>query len=224
VRHAVRTIDAIVFDAYGTLFDVHSVIARCEAMFPGKGSALSQLWRSKQLEYTWLRTLMQRYERFDSVTSAALRFACEALELECTDSARETLLQEYLRLRPYPEVPTALAALAGHRRVILSNGSPDMLHPLVSHNGMTHLFDAVLSVDSLRLYKPDPRVYQSAVDVLGIESSRIAFVSSNFWDISGATHFGLRTFWINRTGAPPDHLGARPAAVLRALDELPSLL
>ncbi len=216
--------DAVIFDAYGTLFDVHSVIARCESMFPGKGSALSQLWRSKQLEYTWLRTLMQRYERFDSVTAAALRFACEALGLQCSDAARESLLQEYLRLRPYPEVPGALTALAGRRRVILSNGSPDMLQPLISHNGMTQLFDAVLSVDSLRVYKPDPRVYQSAANILGIDASRIAFVSSNFWDISGATHFGLRTYWINRTGAAPDDLGARPAAVLRTLDELPGMI
>ena len=219
-----RATRAIVFDAYGTLFDVHSVIARCGSIFPGQGSALSRLWRSKQLEYTWLRTLMQRYESFDVITASALQFACEALGLAWTQSTRDALLDEYLRLRPYPEACGALAELSDHRRAILSNGSPAMLEPLVAHNGMAQYFDAVLSVDPLRVYKPDPRVYQSAVDRLGVEPSQIAFVSSNFWDISGASHFGFRTFWINRGGAGPDYLGAHPTAILHSLEELRTLL
>ncbi len=215
---------AIVFDAYGTLFDVHSVIAQCESIFPGKGSDLSRLWRSKQLEYTWLRTLMQRYESFDAITASALRFACEALGLAWTQSTQDALLDEYLRLRPYPEACGALAGLSGHRRAILSNGSPAMLDALVASNGMAQYFDAVLSVDPLRVYKPDPRVYQSAVDRLGVAPAQIAFVSSNFWDVSGASHFGFRTFWINRGSAGPDYLGARPAAILHSLEELRTLL
>jgi len=215
---------AIVFDAFGTLFDVHSVAARGEQLFPGHGTALSQLWRSKQLEYTWLRSLMQRYENFDTVTEAALRFACKALGLSCSDTARETLLQEYLHLAPYQEVPAALSALGSYRRAILSNGTPGMLQPLLSNNRLEQEFAAVLSVDSLKVYKPDPRVYQSAVEVLGVAKQAIAFVSSNFWDVSGATHFGFRTFWINRSGAPADELGVQPEARLGSLDELPALL
>jgi len=215
---------AVVFDAYGTLFDVHSVAARCESLFPGKGSALSQLWRSKQLEYTWLRSLMQRYESFDQITAAALQVACGALGLEWSDTVRDSLIEEYLRLLPYPEVPSALDSLGGYRRAILSNGSPGMLQPLLAHSGLAQRFDAVLSVDGLKVYKPDPRVYASAVEALGVPREAVAFVSSNFWDISGASHFGFRTFWINRAGAPQDLLGARPEAVLRRLDELPALL
>jgi len=218
------TTRAIVFDAFGTLFDVHSVADRCEQLFPGRGTALSQLWRTKQLEYTWLRSLMQRYENFDTVTEAALRFACEALGLSCAESACDALMQEYLHLAPYPEVPAALSALASYRRAILSNGSPSMLQPLLAHSGMEKEFTAVLSVDSLQVYKPDPRVYQSAVDALSVPKQFIAFVSSNFWDIAGATHFGFRAFWINRSNGPADNLGVQPEARLRSLTELAALL
>jgi 2-haloacid dehalogenase len=217
-------IDAVVFDAYGTLFDVHSVARRCEELFPNKGAALSQLWRSKQLEYTWLRSLMGRYEDFESVTRAALRFACRALEASWSESVDQILMQEYRRLSPYPEVPAALVSMKTRKLAILSNGSPALLRPVVSNAGLEHLFHSVLSVDSLRLYKPHPSVYQVAVDHLGVAAGRIAFVSSNFWDVTGATSFGFNTFWINRTGAPPDELGYRPLAVLRGLDELAARL
>lgn len=217
-------VEAVVFDAYGTLFDVHSVSARCESLFPGSGIALSRLWRAKQLEYTWLRSMMQRYECFDAVTADALRFACDALGLQWSETLGGTLMQEYLRLQPYPEVAGALSSLSRYRRAILSNGSLQMLAPLVAHAGLAGHLDAVLSVDRLRVFKPDPRVYQSAVDLLEVRKERIAFVSSNAWDIAGATHFGLRTFWIRRGNAPPERLGARPEATVRDLNALAALL
>jgi 2-haloacid dehalogenase len=218
------TIRAVVFDAYGTLFDVHSVSQRCDALFPAKGPALSQLWRAKQLEYTWLRSLMGRYEDFESITRAALRYACRALALNWSESAEGTLMEAYRRLSPYPEVPTALAALSDRSLAILSNGSPAMLDAVVRNAGLTARFEAVLSVDPLRIFKPHPSVYQLAPDALGTSAAEIAFISSNFWDVTGATAFGFRTFWINRTGAQPDELGYRPAAVLGSLAELAAAL
>jgi len=213
-------IEAIVFDAYGTLFDVHSVIRRGEELFPGKGDALSRLWRTKQLEYTWLRSLMGRYEDFEQVTRAALRFTCKSLSLACTDITESFLMQEYLRLSLYPDARPALDLLKGRKLAILSNGSPAMLDAIVSNAGLSTVFHSVLSVHSLRIFKPHPSVYQWGVESLSIPKERVAFVSSNFWDICGATSFGFRTFWINRAGAPPDELGYSPAAVLGKLDEL----
>jgi 2-haloacid dehalogenase len=216
--------EALVFDAYGTLFDVHSVTAQCERLWPGKGAAISQLWRSKQLEYTWQRSLMRRYENFRSVTEGALRYVCAAQKIECGDSHVKTLMDEYLRLAAFPEVPQALKQLGSRKLAILSNGSPDMLEPLVRNAGLAAAFAAVLSVDSLEVYKPDPRVYQLAVDALGIASSKIGFVSSNCWDACGARAFGFTTFWISRSGAPVDDLGVTPDFTVRNLDELPALV
>jgi 2-haloacid dehalogenase len=219
-----HAIEAVVFDAYGTLFDVHSVIRCCEAHFPGKGTGLSALWRSKQLEYTWLRSLMGRYADFGTVTRGALRCACRTLELSLSAPVETALMDEYLKLAPYPEVPDALAALAGSKLAILSNGSPAMLEPLVANAGLTSAFVSVLSVDGLRVYKPHPSVYQLGVDRLGVSKERVAFVSSNFWDVCGATSFGFRTYWINRSAVQPDELGFSPAAVLTRLTELPAAL
>jgi 2-haloacid dehalogenase len=213
-------IRAIVFDAYGTLFDVHSVVRRCDELFPQRGGELSRLWRTKQLEYTWLRSLMGRYEDFEAITRAALTYSCRSLGLELGSTAREGLMDEYRRLAPYPEVPAALRSLAGKDLSILSNGSPGMLEDMVNHAGLRSAFRAVLSVDSLRIFKPHPSVYQLAVDELDAARESIAFVSSNFWDVTGATAFGFRTFWINRTGAEPDELGLRPVGVLKGLTEL----
>lgn len=215
---------AVVFDAYGTLFDVHSVIQRCDALFPGKGGMLSQLWRAKQLEYTWLRSLMGRYEDFGSVTRAGLRYACRALDLGLSDAAERQLMEEYLHLSPYPEVPSALGALGGRKLAVLSNGSAAMLEPLVANAGLAPLFASVLSVDSLRVFKPHPSVYQFGADRLGVPKAQVAFISSNFWDVCGAASFGFRTYWINRTRAPPDELGFSPAATLDGLDQLAGIL
>jgi 2-haloacid dehalogenase len=209
--------EALVFDAYGTLFDVHSVVARCESCWPGKGTQLSQLWRAKQLEYTWQRSLMQRYVPFSTVTREALAYACEALGLALTDRHLQDLMGEYLRLSPYPEVREALKKLKT-KQAILSNGSPDMLDPLVKNSGLR--FDAVISVDELKTYKPAPRVYELAVQKLRAPKDRIGFVSSNCWDALGAKSYGFEVYWINRSKAPLDRLGFKPDAVLTSLDEI----
>jgi 2-haloacid dehalogenase len=209
--------EAMVFDAYGTLYDVHSVVARCESCWPGKGMPLSQLWRAKQLEYTWQRSLMQRYAPFSTVTREALAYSCEALGLELSVAQMEGLMAEYLGLAVYPDVRATLEKLDS-RRAILSNGSPDMLQPLVKHSGLR--FDAVISVDEVKAFKPAPQVYALAVKKLNIEKSRIAFVSSNCWDALGAKSYGFRVYWINRAKAPVDRLGFKPDAVLTSLNEV----
>jgi 2-haloacid dehalogenase len=209
---------ALVFDAYGTLYDVHAVIRHCEEFWPGKGTALSQLWRAKQLEYTWQRSLMRRYLPFSAVTREALAYACEALKLALDQTRVNALMDEYLKLAAYPDVPAALQRLAGRKLAILTNGSPDMIEPLVKHSGLK--FDAVLSVDELKIFKPAPEVYQLAVDRLGVPKESIGFVSSNCWDALGAKSFGLRVFWINRLKAPVDRLGFQPDAIVSSLDEV----
>ena len=211
---------ALVFDAYGTLFDVHSVLARCEASWPGRGAQLSQLWRAKQLEYTWLRSLMRRYVPFSQLTREALLFSCAALNLTVADSQAQALMDEYCNLAPYPEVPAALHRLRGRKLAILTNGSPDMIAPLVRNRGMQGSFDAVLSVDRLGVYKPAPQVYQLAMDELQIPRDEIGFVSSNCWDALGAKSFGYAVYWINRTGAPVDRLGFQPDSIVEGLDEI----
>jgi 2-haloacid dehalogenase len=210
------TVDALVFDAYGTLYDVHSVVRRCETCFPGKGTQLSQLWRAKQLEYTWQRSLMQRYVPFSTITREALEYSCAALGLDPRQHV-EALMGEYLRLAPFPEVPAALERLK-MKKAILSNGSPDLLDPLVRNSGLR--LDAVLSVDELKIYKPAPQVYELAVKRLGVAKQGIGFVSSNCWDALGAKSYGFRVYWINRGGAPLDRLGFAPDAQVRSLAEL----
>ena len=222
------SIDAFVFDAYGTLFDVHSVMQRCESWWPGKGAALSQAWRAKQLEYTWQRSLMQRYQPFSAVTRDALAWACESLGLALDEKKAQSLMDEYLRLSTFPDVPAALARLRRNqanlsvRQAILSNGSPDMLVPLVKNSGLK--FDAVLSVDEVKIFKPAPEVYELAVKKLSVPKDRIGFVSSNCWDALGAKSFGFTAYWINRAGAPLDRLGFTPDAILKSLGNLPEIL
>jgi 2-haloacid dehalogenase len=210
-------IRALVFDAYGTLLNVHSVVALCEQYYPGRGAALSQLWRAKQLEYTWLRSLMGRYENFAHVTADALRHACAALELKLEPPHLLKLMDAYDRLQPFPDALETLPALARFKRTILSNGSPAMLAAAVKSAGLERHLDAVLSVDALKVYKPDPRVYQLAVDQLAVGKQEIGFVSSNYWDVAGARAFGFNVFWVNRGNARADELGIAPDAVLQHL-------
>lgn len=215
---------AVVFDAYGTLFDVHSVISQCEKLWPGRGTAVSHLWRAKQLEYSWLRSLMGRYVDFETITADALRYACQSLGLACEAAHSRTLREAYRNLKPFTEAAEVLRALRGRKRAILSNGSPDMLNALVRNSGLEASLDAVLSVDVLKVYKPDPRVYQLAVDTLGIDREHVGFVSSNCWDACGAGNFGFQVFWINRGGGPADNLGVAPDRILANLrDMLPML-
>jgi len=213
---------ALVFDAYGTLFDVHSVQRRCEEFWSGSGAKLSQLWRAKQLEYTWQRSLMARYAPFAQVTREALAYACEALGLVLDGPKSEALMHEYVNLAPYPDVPGSLERLraAGRKLAILTNGSPDMIGPLVRNLGLEKTFDAVLSVDELRIYKPAPQVYRLAVERLGVPAAEAGFVSSNCWDAIGAKSFGFSVYWINRGGAPVDRTGFAPDRVIASLAEV----
>ena len=218
------TIRALVFDAYGTLYDVRSVQAKAEQLCPGRGEVITQVWRLKQLEYTWLRSLLQQYEDFWEVTRASLDFALRAAGVEPNDAVCGPLMENYLHLDPYPEAGNALVALGGRRLAILSNGAPAMLDALVANSGLARLFAAVLSVDELKIYKPTPKVYQLAVDRLGVPAQAIGFVSSNCWDAAGARSFGFRTFWVNRGGLPVDDLGFAPDHEVRSLAELPALV
>ena len=215
---------ALVFDAYGTLFDPFAVKTRAEELFPGNGAALSQLWRAKQLEYSWLRTLMGRYENFWKITEDALVFSCRTLNLSCDEHQQKRLMQAYLTLPAFPEVRPALEKLSSLPLSILSNGTLEMLAPLVAANRMAHFFKNIFSVDDLQLYKPRPEVYQHAVTSLGISKEAIGFISSNYWDIAGAASFGFRTYWLNRNSAVPDELGVAPAATVQTLSDLPAHL
>ena len=219
---------ALVFDAYGTLFDVHSVMTACEDLFPGKGSVLSQLWRVKQLEYSWLRSLIGRYVDFNQVTRESLQFACQSLSLPFSDSILTELIRAYRTLAPFSDTLSTLQQLRHQqpavKLAILSNGAAEMLNAVVAYNKLDVLLDAVLSADEVGIFKPDPRVYQLACDRLGVARDQIGFVSSNGWDAAGAKSFGFTTFWINRTAAPVDALGLIPDRVLNSLTELPPLL
>jgi 2-haloacid dehalogenase len=217
---------ALVFDAYGTLFDVHSVAQLAESLFPGKGPSLSQAWRTKQLEYTWLRSLMGRYEDFNSVTAASLDWAIEAQRIVAGEGAKQALMDEYRRLAVFPEVPAALATLAAARPLaILSNGHPEMLEAVVDHNGMRDFFrGGILSVHPARIFKPHPSVYQIVEEALGLPRALVGFVSSNGWDAAGAKVFGFRAYWVNRSRAPLERLDAAPDAVVNNLGEVAALL
>jgi len=217
-------IQACVFDAYGTLFDVHSAVARLRAQIGEYADELSQLWRTKQLEYTWLRALMGRHVDFWQVTGDALDYALARTGAD--PAVREPLMQAYLSLDPYPEVPDVLRRLrdGGLETAILSNGEPRMLEAGAKSAGIDDLLDAILTVEDAGVFKPHPKVYQLAVDRLGMRPDQIAFQSSNAWDVHGAATFGLRAVWINRVGMPPERLPGAPEHELRDLSGLPALL
>jgi 2-haloacid dehalogenase len=210
---------AFIFDAYGTLFDVHSVVEAGRAVTTDP-QALSTLWRQKQLEYTWLRTLMGRYEDFWEVTEAALRFALERLGLAAGDEVVRRLMDAYLSLATFPEARGALAAMRETPLGILSNGSPRMLEAAVRSSGLEGVFQHVLSVDAVRAYKPSPAVYEMGTRAFGLPAGDILFVSSNAWDVAGAKAFGYRCCWCNRLAAPRERLGFAPDLEVRSLDEI----
>jgi 2-haloacid dehalogenase len=214
---------AIIFDAYGTLFDVHSVIeaGRTVTVDP---QALSTLWRQKQLEYTWLRTLMGRYEDFWAVTEAALRWSLARLGIRSTEPEIARLMESYLTLATFPEVKPALEAMAGTPLGILSNGSPRMLMAAVISGGLEGRLAHVLSVDAVKAYKPTPAVYELGPRAFGVPAREILFVSSNAWDVAGAKAFGYPACWCNRSGIAMDLLGVAPDLEVTRLDEIPSKL
>lgn len=217
-------IQAVAFDAYGTLFDLQSVTARCNRKFPGQGAALSQLWRAKQVEYTWLRSLTGRYEDFWTVTESALSFACNSLSLACPPETRRELMESYLHLDTFPEVKLSLGKLARYKLAILSNGSPKMLAAAVENAGLKGVFADVISIDEAMIYKPSPRAYGLASQRLAVPGNAIAFVSSNFWDIAGARSYGFWTCWVNRCNLPKDELGVKPDVTVQTLGQLGSVL
>jgi 2-haloacid dehalogenase len=222
---ALSGIQLCVFDAYGTLFDFNSAVARHRAALGPKVDALSELWRTKQIEYTWLRNGMGAYAPFWQVTGDALDHCLAACGVQDA-SVRDKLMNAYLVLDTFPEVPATLAALkrAGMRCAILSNGNPEMLTPMVTASRIADDLEAVLSVDPAGVFKPDPKVYRLVEARCGVKPANVCFISANCWDAHGAAHFGFSTVWANRGGAPNDNLPGVLAAEIRDLSHLPSLL
>ena len=221
----IEDIDACVFDAYGTLFDVAAAASQCRDALGGKADELSAIWRTRQLEYTWLRSLMQEYVEFWQVTGDGLDYALAVLGID-DEALRERLMEIYMRLDAYPEVKDVLTTVKGGglQTAILSNGSPRMLTAAVENAGIGDLLDDVFSVDSIGIYKPHPSVYQMAVDGLNVEAGRICFMSSNAWDAAGAANFGFRVVWVNRFGQPRERIPGRHEHEVKTLDALPPLL
>ena len=212
-------VQGLLFDAYGTLFDVHSVVEAGRAV-TSDPQALSVLWRQKQLEYTWLRSLMGRYEDFWAITESALTFASRRLGLRMSAAEQRRLMDAYLALDAFPEVRDVLVRLRDLPGAILSNGAPRMLEAVVAHNGLGEHLRAVISVDEVRTFKPHPAVYALGPVRLGLARDTIGFVSSNGWDAAGAKAFGFQVVWVNRTEVPLDELGVTPDLEVRDLAEL----
>lgn len=218
-------VEMCVFDAYGTLFDFNSAVVRHRRALGRSADALSELWRTKQIQYTWLRNAMGAYAPFWQVTGEALDH-CLAAQRIADPAVRERLMGAYLALDPFPEAPGMLACLsrAGKRAAILSNGNSGMLDPMVTASGLAGHFEAVLSVDEAGVFKPDPRVYRLVEARCGVTPDKVCFLSSNCWDAHGAAQFGFRAVWVNRTGAPDDNLPGTLAAQIRDLSDLPDLI
>jgi 2-haloacid dehalogenase len=242
------TIKAVVFDAYGTLYDIQSVASVTEDAFPGYGEIITQVWRIKQLEYTWLRSLMRRYQDFSVVTRESLAYTLRCLGLTYDEETFESIMEKYLHLDLYPDALAALTAMKDRKLAILSNGSPDMLNALVRNSGLDRVLDATISVDANKVFKPSPDAYTLIESTLNVPPTEVLFISSNPWDACGAKSFGLNVAWIERVTPeamalacvesdvlPPltmfkairtqmDELGYAPDYRIRALSELPALV
>ncbi len=214
--------EAVLFDAYGTLFDVYSVSLLAEQMFPGQGDALALLWRDKQIDYTRLCSMSGRYRPFWELTRAGLRFAAEKLKLPLAPEAEERLMNQYRHLSAFPENREVLLALKarGIRTGIISNGDPDMLAVAIKSAGFSDLIDPVISAHSVQRFKTDPAVYALGPTALGLPARKIVLVSSNCWDAIGATWYGYTTLWVNRAGAPLEQLGTPPTRIGRSLRDV----
>jgi 2-haloacid dehalogenase len=241
-------IKAVVFDAYGTLYDIQSVASVTEDVFPGYGEIITQIWRIKQLEYTWLRSLMRAYEDFSVVTRESLAYTLRILGLQYDEQAFESIMEKYLHLDLYPDALASLAAMKDRKLAILSNGSPAMLNALVENSGLDRMLDATISIDAKRIFKPSPDAYALIEENLNIPPHEVLFISSNPWDACGARAFGLNVAWIERVTpeamalactssdlvAPltmfkairtqMDELGLEPHHRIHALSELPDLV
>jgi 2-haloacid dehalogenase len=216
------SLQAIAFDAYGTLFDVYSIGALAEKLFPERGAALAELWRDKQIEYTRLRTMCSMYKPFWEVTQDALVFSCKKLKLDLSFQAQNALMGQYAKLQAFPENLGVLQRLQTMdlKMAILSNGNPQMLESVVKAAGMQGVFSHLLSVDAVKKFKTAPEAYQLGPDIFGVPAKKILFVSSNCWDVCGASWFGYTTFWVNRTDAPLEELGVAPHGQGRTLNDL----
>ena len=222
-----KTIKALAFDAYGTLFDVFSVTALCEQLFPGKGNHLAQIWRAKQLQYSLMRSLMGRHRDFWGLTEDGLAWASKNLQLELTADKKKQLMDAYLSLAAFPDVKPGLEALRqqGVKLAILSNGEPKMLEAAAKSAGIRDLLDDVISVEEVKVFKVSPRVYNLAPERLKVSNPELGFISANSWDINGAASAGLNTFWIQRSAAEvPEELGFQASAVVKAITDLAPLL
>jgi len=222
---ALSGIRACVFDAYGTLFDFASAAAGCRDVLGDHATALTALWRDKQLQYAWLRSLQHRHANLWQITGDSLDYALETLGL-ADPALRQRLMELYRTLAVFPEVPDTLRRLraAGLKTAILSNGSPAMLASAVEGNCLGELLDAVISVEEVGVFKPDPRVYQLALDRLGVAAAEVSFQSSNSWDAYAASAFGMHVVWCNRYGQKPERLPGRPEHIVTSLDALPNLV
>jgi 2-haloacid dehalogenase len=216
---------AVLFDAYGTLFDLASATASARDVVGDRLPALAELWRGRQLQYSWLRSLMGQHADFWKVTSDALDFALESLGLEDAE-LRERLMGAYERLGPYPEARAALERLkaGGLRLAILSNGAPRMLAAAANNAKLSDLLEMIVSIEEVGTFKPSPAVYRRGVERLGLWPGEVLFVSSNGWDVHGAKAFGLRVAWCNRSGAPDERLPGKPDVAIASLAELPGLV
>jgi 2-haloacid dehalogenase len=214
-------IKAIAFDGF-PIFDPRPIFALAEELFPEKGTVFSTAWRTRQFEYTWLRTLSRHYVDFWQVTEEALGYAATSLQLDLTPAKRMQLMHAYLALKPWPEVPAALRSLqeAGIRMAFLSNFTPQMLDAAVQHSGLDGIFEDHLSTDKVHAYKPDPRAYQMGLDAFRLQREEIAFAASAGWDAAGAKWFGYPTFWVNRMHLPVEALGVAPDALGDNLHDL----
>jgi len=242
------TIKAVVFDAYGTLYDIQSVAAVTEQAFPGYGAIITQIWRIKQLEYSWLRSLMRRYEDFSVITRDSLGYTLRVLGLKHDQGAFDRIIEKYLHLDLYPDAVAALSEMKDRKLAILSNGSTAMLAALVRNSGLDRVLDATISIDTKKIFKPSPEAYSLIEGVLGVPAAEVLFVSSNPWDACGAKAFGLNVAWIERVTPEAmalacvrndlvtpltmfkairtqmDELGLEPDYRIRALSELPDLI
>jgi len=218
-------IKAIAFDAF-PIFDPRPIVALAESIFPGKGAELGNVWRTRQFEYQWLRALSGRYADFRQTTEDALSFSCELLQLDLTPARRDRLMNAYLSLPVWPDVPAALEALktAGLRLAFVSNATRAILDAGIRNAGLERVFEHVLSTDQIRTYKPDPRAYQLAIDAFGLRREEILFVPFAGWDVAGAKSFGYATYWVNRQNQPVERLGVVPDATGRTLTDLVGFL
>ncbi|TWI59025.1 haloacid dehalogenase type II [Halalkalibacter nanhaiisediminis] len=214
------SVKAFVFDVYGTLFDVYSVKEKADELYNGKGYEISMLWRQKQLEYSFLRQLMGKYDTFSNITRDSLRYTLYYLNIQSDSEKEQLLIDAYKHLSLFPEVKDVLTQLKHKKLAVFSNGSRDMLDPLIEYSSLRQLFDKIISVDDIKQYKPTPASYGHALHTLGLEREEILFMSSNGWDISGARNFGFKTAWINRKKLPLEELDVNPHHIYSDLSHI----